>query len=112
MKTLSEIAIDEIPDAFDPDEIIPARAGHLVNVERRGFIDGANWMRKELLRWRDPGEELPDNSSRVIVCAQLPNGAQFITGGWYGREQGEAGWNIDINWNNLEVIGWRPICEL
>ena len=51
MKTLSEIAIDEIPDAFDPDEIIPARAGHLVNVERRGFIDGANWMRQELLRW-------------------------------------------------------------
>ena len=110
MKPLSEIAIEKIPDAFDPDEILPARAGHLVNLERRGFIAGANWMRTELLRWRDPKIEVPDDSMRVIVCAQLPNGARLITGGWYGREPGEAGWNIDIdNWPELEVVGWRPI---
>lgn len=66
----------------------------------------------ELTRWHDPKEELPENTMRVIVCAQLPNDAILITGGWYGTDPGEAGWNIDINWKNLKVIGWRHIHEL
>ena len=112
MKTIREIAIEKIPDAFDPDEILPARAGHLVNLERRGFIEGAAFVKQDLTRWHGPKEELPENTMRVIVCAQLPNDAILITGGWYGTDPGEAGWNIDINWKNLKVIGWRHIHEL
>ena len=77
-----------------------------------GFIEGAKSEREELIRWHDTNKELPENTMRVIVCAQLPNDAILITGGWYGTDPGEAGWNIDINWKNLKVIGWRHIHEL
>lgn len=60
MKTIEERAIEKIPEAFDPDEILPARAGHLVNIERRGFIEGAAFVKQDLTRWHDPNVELPD----------------------------------------------------
>lgn len=70
------------------------------------FLLGVKWAE----RWIPVEDELPENSMRVIVCTQLPNGARLITGGWYGREPGEMGWNVDIdNWPGLEVVGWRPI---
>lgn len=70
------------------------------------FLAGVKWAE----RWIPVEDELPENSMRVIVCTQLPNGARLITGGWYGRELGEMGWNVDIdNWPGLEVVGWRPI---
>lgn len=53
MKTIVERAKEAIVDAFDPDEIMPVRLGHLVNLERRGFIEGANSEHKELTRWND-----------------------------------------------------------
>ena len=78
MKPLSEIAIEKIPDAFDPDEILPARAQHLVNIERRGFIDGARYMCNELLRWRDPEVELPDSSKFDWVLLRVQYADGFI----------------------------------
>ncbi len=72
----------------------------------KAFLAGVKWAE----RWIPVEDELPENSMRVIVCTQLPNGARLITGGWYGREPGEMGWNVDIdNWPGLEVVGWRPI---
>lgn len=82
------------------------------NIVEEAFIAGAKSEREELTRWRDPKEELPENTMRVIVCAQLPNKAILVTGGWYGTDPGEDGWNIDINWKNLKVIGWRHIHEI
>ena len=66
MKTIKEIAIEKIPDAFDPDEILPAREGHLVNIERRGFIEGAAFVKQDLTRWHDP-EEFPETDVEVLV---------------------------------------------
>lgn len=41
MKTIGERAREYAPDAFDPDEIIPAREGYMVERERRAFMVGA-----------------------------------------------------------------------
>lgn len=109
MKTIEERAKDYsyshgnlYMDSAEEEEIY---RGDLVEA----FIAGAKSERNELTRWHDPKNELSENSMRVIVCAQLPNGARLITGGWYGADPGEIGWNIDIDWKELEVIGWRPI---
>lgn len=64
MKPLLEIAIEKIPESFDPDEILPARAGHLVNLERRGFIAGAQWRINSV--WHDASER-PEVNKRVLV---------------------------------------------
>lgn len=112
MKSLSEIVVEKIPDAFDPDEILPARAQHLVNLERRGFIDGARYMCNELFRWRDPNVELPKDGEEVLVKADCPycrydvmkhdafgwwEKTSLAGGGWYKAE--------------VEITGWRPIQE-
>ena len=41
MKTIEERAKEYAPDAFDPDYILPAREGHIVNKERSAYIAGA-----------------------------------------------------------------------
>ena len=110
MKTISAIAIEKIPDAFDPDEILPARAQHLVNIERRGFIDGARYMSKELLRWRDPKKELPEEGEDVLIkttmcrkyCVAFYRGNNYQNYRWH-----ENNGAIDDDM----VIGWRPIQE-
>lgn len=110
MKTIEERA-DEyasrawsaLNEEFNEDHTI------FENIVSAAFVAGAKSEMEDLARWRCPKKELPENSMRVIVCAQLPNGARLITGGWYGADPGEIGWNIDIDWKELEVIGWRPI---
>ena len=42
--TIEEKAKETIPDAFDDDEILPAREGFIVNQQRFAFHHGANWM--------------------------------------------------------------------
>ena len=118
MKPIFKIAIDEIPDAFDPDEILPVRAGYLVNLERRGFIDGANWMKKELLRWRDPENEAPEENISVVLKTLDINGNEAI---YLGERVGDGyfvdggliiGYDFDHNYDDIrKVIGWRPIEE-
>jgi hypothetical protein len=105
MKTIREIAIEKIPDAFDPDEILPARAGHLVNLERRGFIEGAAFVKQDLTRWHDPKKELPKTDIEVLVTIDAPHNKYDIMmhnkhgwwqkapgGGWCGAEQMLTGW--------------------
>ena len=42
--TIEEKAKETIPDAFDDDEILPAREGFIVNQQRFAFHHGAEWM--------------------------------------------------------------------
>ena len=41
MKTIEERAKEYVPDAFDPDYILPAREGYIVNKKRLAYIAGA-----------------------------------------------------------------------
>ena len=41
MKTIEERAKEYAPDPFDPDYILPAREGHIVNQQRIAYIAGA-----------------------------------------------------------------------
>lgn len=71
--------------------------------------------RKEIARltkWNDPNKP-PQHEKRVIVDAVLPNGARFVTGGWYAINEYPQGWSVDIDrvFENVSVIGWREIPE-
>ena len=41
MKTIEERAKEYAPDPFNPDYILPAREGHIVNQQRIAYIAGA-----------------------------------------------------------------------
>ena len=41
MKSIEERAKEYAPDAFDPDYILPARQGYIVNLQRKAYIEGA-----------------------------------------------------------------------
>lgn len=111
MKTIYEIAIENIPDPFDPDEIIPARVGHLANLERRGFVDGVTYAREELTRWHDPKVELPETDVEVLVTIDAPGNKYDIMKhnrhGWWQKAPG-GGWCAPNN----APIGWRHIHEI
>ena len=49
--TIEEKAKETIPDAFDNDEILPAREGFIVNQQRLAFYYGANWMLEKAAYW-------------------------------------------------------------
>lgn len=122
MKSLSEIVIEKIPDAFDPDEILPARAQYLVSLERRGFIAGASYMTKELLRWRDPEVELPDSFKFDWVLLRVQHADGFIGIPKIGELRSDGLWHC-TEYDDLKlgesfeaiygckVIGWRPLEE-
>ena len=63
METIKEAIETKIPDALDPDEILPARARYLVKLERTGFISGVAWAE----RWISPEEELPPIGKNVTI---------------------------------------------
>ena len=46
MKSIEERAKEYAPDPFDPDYILPAREGHIVNQQRIAYIAGAREQRK------------------------------------------------------------------
>ena len=46
MKTIVERAKEYAPDAFDPDYILPAREGYIVNLQRRAYIAGAEEQKR------------------------------------------------------------------
>lgn len=111
MKTIQEIAIEKIPDAFDPDEILPARAGHLVNLERRGFIEGAAFVKQYLTRWHDPKKELPKTDVEVLVMVHdgghTYDVMRYDQYGWWQKAPG-GGWCAAEH----TPIGWRHIQEI
>lgn len=49
--TIGEKAKEIIPDAFDEDEILPARAGFIVKQQRLAFRQGAEWMLEKTVKW-------------------------------------------------------------
>ena len=94
--TVKERAENYFIDAVDPDEILPARAGHLVNCYREGYVIGANEQKEiddenlaevktayeEVIKqkdalladaisnfhWHPYPEETPENGNRYFVC--------------------------------------------
>lgn len=111
MKTIEERAIEKIPEAFDPDEILPARAGHLVNIERRGFIEGAAFAKQDLTLWHDPKVELPETDVEVLVMVHADGHTydvmRYDKQGWWQKAPC-GGWCAPNN----APIGWRYIHEL
>ena len=124
MDSLLKIAIEQIPDPVDPDEMLPVRNQLLVNFERHGFIEGANYMKQELLRWRDPKKELPDKKQYDWVLIKIRGCDGFIGLPHIGELRSDGYWHCadydDLfklgesfeERLNCEVIGWRPINEL
>lgn len=84
----------------------------LENIFKDGFKTGVQSERDRLTKWNDPNKP-PQHEKRVIVDAVLPNGARFVTGGWYAINEYPQGWSVDIDrvFENVSVIGWREINE-
>lgn len=91
MKPLLEIAIEKIPDSFDPDEILPARAGHLVNLERRGFIAGAQWRINSV--WH-PTADKPDFMRQCLLYLRDPMREGWHIGRVENQGTNKGKWNI------------------
>lgn len=84
------------------------------------FEAGAEWMRKELTRWRDPKEVLPEIGKCVLikVVDQLENEAIYL-GSREGDEymlDGMGDFAVGAYFDdesmpdmNIKVIGWREI---
>lgn len=49
--TIEEKAKEIIRDAFDEDEILPARLGFIVKQQRLAFRQGAEWMIEKAVDW-------------------------------------------------------------
>lgn len=73
-----------------------------------GYIAGAYSERQELLRWRDPKKEQPEDGATVLgkYCdPQRPfDIVRYINGQWYKAYHSWSG-------PSGEVIGWRPIYD-
>lgn len=81
------------------------------------FIAGADWMRKEMTRWCDPKEELPEEGQRVLLkgydgrCTNVFLGS-FSCGVWTTDDDFVFHTDADsvIGFDGV-VTGWRPIHE-
>lgn len=86
-----------------------------------GFLAGAKSEQADLLRWRDPKEELPKENKQVLIKTDQGIRIAFHWGnGEFIIQQGGMGY-IDLQpeeirddtWGLLyDVIGWRQIYEL
>lgn len=115
MKTLEERA----KEAWDDYEY---RAGNLYrNCFIDGFTAGAISERNELLRWRDPKEELPEDNKQVLIKTDRGVTTAFHWGnGEFIMPQVGMGY-IDLQPEEIEddteevlynILGWRLIVEL
>lgn len=102
METIKEAIETKIPDALDPYEILPARAGYLVQLERTGFISGVAWAE----RWIPVEEELPDNQDIVLV--KTDKGC-VSTAYLHGKKSGFICYGQEAYNDFGEVTHWRPI---
>ena len=101
-QTAKERAMEVIPDAFDPEEILPARAGYLVELERRGFMEGAEWQKKQF-PWISVKERLPEQYENVLVLFEH-NGTPIIQKDVYFGF-GEIEWKFGED----KILAWMPI---
>lgn len=102
METIKEAIETMIPDALDPYEILPARAGYLVQLERTGFISGVAWAE----RWIPVEEELPDNQDIVLV--KTDKGC-VSTAYLHGKKSGFICYGQEAYNDFGEVTHWRPV---
>ena len=81
------------------------------------FKAGADWMRKEMTRWCDPKEALPEEGQRVLLkgydgrCTNVFLGS-FSCGVWTTDDDFVFHTDSDsvIGFDGV-VTGWRPIHE-
>lgn len=78
----------------------------------QAYLAGAKAEYEELTHWNDPNKP-PTDEMRVIAKVVLPNGATLVTGAWYAVNEFPTGWSVDLDrtFENLRVLGWRPIYE-
>lgn len=104
--------IEEIKEVAERE--IDALFGSGETLGQECFVAGANWMRKELTKWNDPDEELPEYYKVVEIKYRI-SGLSRISIAWISA--GDAGgylWTIDgtdVLVNAKHVVGWRPIHE-
>ena len=91
---------------------------------RLSFRAGWDAAEEELLRWRDPKEELPDREQYDWVLIQIRGCDGFIGLPHIGELRGDGYWHskdyddlfkLGESFEerlNCKVIGWRPIVEL
>lgn len=90
------------------NEIVDEAVFH---IREEAFDAAEQWLRTQLLRWRDPKEELPEEG--VPVLAKFHNGTYAVLLR-YNHPRLGWGWTFDsvgIIPNDSQIIGWRPILE-
>lgn len=83
----------------------------VIKIREEAFDAAEQWLRTQLLRWRDPKEELPEEG--VPVLAKFNNGTYAVLLR-YNHPRLGWGWTFDsvgIIPNDSQIIGWRPIEE-
>ena len=102
MKTIEERAKESIPDAVNPDEILPAREAFIVGQKRIAYILGASEQKAidEQVRLKKCDDMTQEECDRESAFAE-----------WY-RENGKGTptYSDAIEWARKEVI--NKACEL
>lgn len=83
----------------------------VIKIREEAFDAAEQWLRTQLLRWRDPKKELPEEGVPVLVKFQ--NGAYDVLLRYTHPSLGQ-GWtpdNVGILTDDSQIIGWRPIYE-
>lgn len=110
MKTIQERAADYAGKAWSNIEDFNEDHVTFENIATDAFVAGAQSERKELLRWRDPKKELPEEGVDVLIkttmcrkyCVAFYKGNNYQNYRWH-----ENNGAIDDDM----VVGWRPIRE-
>lgn len=83
----------------------------IFNIRGEAFDAAEQWLRTQLLRWRDPKEELPEEGVPVLVKFKDGTYSAQIR---YKRAPFDFGWSPDAYALFVEedyIAGWRPIYE-
>lgn len=90
-------------------------SGESADAAYAGFLAGAKSEREELLRWRDPKEELPDYYHSVLI-KYLKDGLYTYAVVWLSvGDDDKYLWTIaetNMLISDRSVHSWRPIVEL
>lgn len=115
MKTIEEKCNEYVAPIVDAHaECRWCDAGELEDYLKAAFEAGARTERHELLRWRDPKEELPKGSEKVLVKYRLANGTIKYGIGEINmvyKFLGNSPTFIIEGSCHREVALWRPIEE-
>lgn len=112
-ENVKEVSLTPIPQDTQGsrqrmNEIVDEAVFH---IRGEAFDAAEQWLRTQLLRWRDPTKELPEEG--VPVLAKFQNGTYAVLLR-YNHQRLGWGWTFDsvgIIPNDSQIIGWRPIEE-